>query len=750
MSETHVSPKPFLHPVLTLRKAAIKREAQGGGKKESDVVVHRLNAQRLTLARQVSRLRAAQKGLQLFSDHILLVAEMFDDSFAFSKTPRDLFRGRDGVLLRGAATADGYLIEVHVADLPELERRIAIGSSIGIRCDISRVKTIRAYGESDVYRGRLFDQLWEAAPEYERGRAFVVWFSPFRNLEARQELIESVDRLEEAGTMIPTSARMLLGQAGLGDIVVPDSSVRENSLAVAQRQYRSVGHGRSLVQVPSRTALRGIIASGSVFRIDPVQQISLTSPGEGKEPSRLPRTIATEPIVGIVDGGCTASRYESATAWRETPFVGGAHADTKHGNQVASVVVHGHEWNNNLPLPELYCRIGIAQAVPKASAGFPANPQSLISYMDSVMARHPETKVWNLSWNESAAADPVYVSLLGHELSILARKHKVLLVISAGNVSNTDGDRVAPPADSEAALVVGGRSFDKNGNPGGPCAESLCGHGPEYQLVPHVASFSPLRILGGVLSHGTSFPTGLISALAAHTFHNLRDPVPDMVRALVVNRTELDGYDKALGWGTPSADHMPWNCAPGTVTLGFRAALRTGIRYYWEGIPIPRELTRNGKLFGRVSLTTVHRPLCNPEGGPSYITTRVGAAVQYPNLNGSYARLLGSKENEDTPELVARSEEFKWQPFRRDCRNFTKSGGIGFNGSSFRIYARLFARNIEQFGYRSNAELPDIDAVFVVTFSDGSGTDGLYNSMASSLGNFVESAVIDQDITIEH
>jgi len=366
------------------------------------------------------------------------------------------------------------------------------------------------------------------------------------------------------------------------------------------------------------------------------------------------------------------------------------------------------------------------------------------------MTRHPETRVWNLSWNERYAADPVYVSLLGHELSILARKHNVLLVISAGNVSNTTGDRIAPPADAEAALVVGGRLFDGNGNPTGPCPESLPGHGPEYQLVPHVASFSPLRILGGVISHGTSFPTGLISALAAHTFHNLRDPVPDLVRALVVNRTDLDQYHNAMGWGTPSADDMPWNCAPGTVTLAFRAALKTGVRYYWEGIPIPRELIKQGKLNGHVSLTTVHRPLCNAEGGPSYIASRIGAAVQYPNISGSYARLLGSKENEDTPELLARSEEFKWQPFRRDCRDFTKHGGIGFNGSSFRIYARLFVRNIEQFGYSSNAELPDIETIFLVTFCDGSGTEGLYNTLASSLGNFVESAVINQDVIIEN
>jgi hypothetical protein len=79
------------------------------------------------------------------------------------------------------------------------------------------------------------------------------------------------------------------------------------------------------------------------------------------------------------------------------------------------------------------------------------------------------------------------------------------------------------------------------------------------------------------------------------------------------------------------------------------------------------------------------------------------------------------------------------------CRDFTKQGGLGCNGSSIRIYGRLFARNIEQFGFRSNADLPEIETVFVITFSDRSATDDLYNTMTSTLGNFVESAVIDPD-----
>jgi hypothetical protein len=81
----------------------------------------------------------------------------------------------------------------------------------------------------------------------------------------------------------------------------------------------------------------------------------------------------------MMDGGCNAARYRVAEAWREPPLVGDGNADTKHGNQVASMIIHGHEWNNNLPLPELYCRIGIAQSLARDGARVRHDAARLIS-----------------------------------------------------------------------------------------------------------------------------------------------------------------------------------------------------------------------------------------------------------------------------------------------------------------------------------------------------------------------------------
>jgi hypothetical protein len=745
MSDITLSSRPLLQPVLTLQKQAVPHLAVVQGKKEEDIKHRRLDLQRRALTSDLRMLRseAAAGRLNVFGGYIILVAEMFDDSLATSWTPRSLFQIRGEVLTRAAAS-NGYFVEIDEDDLPFIERRIATNDSINCRCDISRVRKIRPWSVEDIYRDRTHSSLWRSASEFERGRGFIVWLAPFRQAAARAELLQRLDELRTEDLFLPTAPRLLLQTRGRTEIVVPDLSERQGSLAIVKRDYRAYGHGRALVEVLSSVALNQLISSGAVFRIDPVQHLQAASPGSGREPETLPQEVSHSPIVGHVDGGCNATRYRIAEAWREPPLVADGNADTKHGNQVASVIIHGHEWNNNLPLPELFCRIGVAQSLARDGARVRHDAARLISYIENTIAHHPETRVWNLSWNERAAADPVLVSALGHEIALIARRHKVLFVISAGNVSGTQGDRIAPPADCEAALVVGGRQF--NGTRFGEiCPQSLPGFGPELQLVPHVTTYSPLRVLGGVVTRGTSFQTGLISAVAAHTFENLKDPTPDLVKALIINCTDLVRFDRGLGWGTPCLQAMPWNCAPGTVTLAFRAQLKTGMLYYWNDIPIPPEMVRNGKLRGSASLTTIHQPFCNEEGGPNYFATRVGAAIQYRNLRGDFDNLLGSKEVEDTPEQTARAEEFKWQPTRRACKQMR---GVAFSGAALRLYARLYARNVEQFGYRTNAELPAVETVFVLSFSDGSRSPQIYNSMAVSLGQFVESAVIDQDIPV--
>ena len=155
-------------------------------------------------------------------------------------------------------------------------------------------------------------------------------------------------------------------------------------------------------------------------------------------------------------------------------------------------------------------------------------------------------------------------------------------------------------------------------------------------LKPDVSWYSHLRMLGGTVNTGSSYAVPLVSSLSAHTFANLKKPSADLVRALLINAGELGGHDNALGWGTPWNGHAPWTCAPGSVTLAWRARLRPGFWYYWNDPPIPDELIHNGKLLGSGRLTVGLNPLVSGLGGPNYFSTRLQVALQYRKSQGEW------------------------------------------------------------------------------------------------------------------
>ena len=169
---------------------------------------------------------------------------------------------------------------------------------------------------------------------------------------------------------------------------------------------------------------------------------------------------------------------------------------------------------------------------------------------------------------------------------------------------------------------------DAKGNPSDGCPVCLGGPGPDGMLKPDLSWFSQLRAIGGGTQTGSSYPTPLVSSLAAHAFANLREATPDLVKALLINAAERHEHDAKLGWGTPYRGHLPWNCEEGSVTLAWRAQLEPGAQYYWNDIPIPPELVRDGRLVGRVSLTAILRPLVSPFGGANYFASRIETSIR--------------------------------------------------------------------------------------------------------------------------
>jgi hypothetical protein len=700
--------RPLLNPVLRFKKEAKPESVSGGGKSAGGIKTDRLTEQRRTLAAQFTELAAHVANHPRFNNCAVIYAAMFDDSLAPTWTPSDLFQGEHGGQLIAPYRA-GYLVEIKADRLVTYAGFVRHTSRTKEMVDISRVESVAFFGEADAARSRSVEDLWQAAPEVEGGRSFLVWLMPLRDQDAAEDLLRRVATLR--GGVI-TSPPALPAPTGADDAsVVVRQRLRSatgggDRIGLAMREYRQSRRARTIVVVPSAAALRTLVTSGSVFRIEPVQPITTTSPGEGREPDRpLPADMTGLPIVGVVDGGLTASSYLPAEAWRVPPLIGDRHADTKHGNQVTSLIVQAHDWNNNLVLPPLYCQVGTVQAVAKKGAPVSTDPQDLVTYLDAVMAAKRGTRVWNLSLNQPYDCEHDSISPLGHDLAQLARKHGVLLIISAGN---KPGNRVQPPADCEAALTVGGRLHYKDGSPGDYCPVSLKGPGPSSLLKPEVSNFSHVRAIGGAVIKGSSFSTAVTSPLAAHTMAQLREASPDLVKALLIHNSDGDNFDPAIGFGTPNPATMPWECRAGYVTLQWTAALRPGAAFYWE-LPIPPSLRKNGKLKGQGILTAVlnPHPMVTDYAGPNYFSVRLATALQFQRgitTRGApkFLNLLGSLDTDKITEQAARIIDHKWSPLRHHRKPFQ---GVAFDGDSLRIYARVYARDLYLYAFACLFEL---------------------------------------------
>lgn len=752
-------PRPVLNPVLRLTREPRREVRSGRGKSAGAIVRGRLESQRSSLARALFELARSVAAQPNFSGHVALRVTMHDDSIAPSYTPRDIFSSVNGADLIAPYHA-GYIVQARADSLAALAERIMHTDLIKEKVDISRIQSVRFFGASDATGGRSAESLWDQAPQTETGRIFYVWFLRFPNENAADELIDKVTQIRDNGYALspPSIFEALIAEEdeNTSDEMrrrLIEAASRGDQISMALQEYRRSKNAFAELVVPSTIGLKKVLASGVVFRVDPGSRIisSQQSRGQAADPT-LPADISDCPIVGIVDGGMTDSFYNPAQAWRARKLVSDAGANTDHGNMVTSIVVQGHKMNPNLSLHPLYCRFGTAQAIGKGVSNI--NFTQIVIYLDYLMSVYRDTQVWNFSFNSTIECDDLHINPLSHAIAILAREHQVLPVISIGNKTAQNAtNRMAPPSDCEAAIAVAGRQHDSHGNPGAASSSSLIGPGPAGMLKPDLSHFSTVVVGGGTTETGTSFAAPLISSLAAHTMMRLRAASPDAAKAMLIHCADLTTFSAELGFGTPKADHFPWECPPGLFTIQWTEKVRSGVAYYWE-LPIPPSLRKTGKLKGMAMLTAIlnPHPLAGSPYGEDYFGARIESSLQYErgvreDGTPDFKSLFTTLPSDRLTERELRDMHNKWSPVRRHARSFPR--GVAFHGDNLQIYARVFYRNLYYYGWDSPRDVPPMDAVFVLSIGTGDENDDIYGELRDQLGAFAETAVHDTDIDLE-
>ena len=730
--------QPTINPILTYLRKPIPKGVTGGGKNADGIKKESLQEKRDRLSTQLQSIDSRNLNNVTFSGVTHLIAKMDDDALSPTWTPTDLFDSRTGCRLI-APGYKGFIIEISREKLTDLRKHIASSKKIKDQVDISRISRIDIFDEVETFRGFSSEELWS---EVNKAGSANIWLKPFKSLSARKALALKIKE-------VLVDEKFILGHPEYDS--PPSADIMTyNAVDELFETYMERGHAAFSLQLSSRNAFQKLVSSGVVYRIEPAPQIKVShNPGTGPEPS--PKKVpADSPTVVIIDGGVNAQSYLHLEKVSLIPLVSNGYANLIHGNKVASLVCHAHAWNNQRALPKLDCTYISAQVICKNSAPKTPSHNQLLRYLEDVAQKTAgHAKVWNLSFNTVASlASNEEVSLLGHKLSKLARKHNILPVISAGNHDHNPATGIlCPPADCEAALSIGGRQFNALTNrPGDKCLLSLKGPAPAGMKKPDLAWYSELRVLGGSNEIGTSFSAPLISSLAAHTFANVKNATPDLVRALLINRSELSSHNNGLGWGTPwQEDKLPWHCPPGDITMAWSSELKPGNWYYWNDIPIPPEFMKNGKFIGTVVLTAVLEPLISDMVGENYFSSRVQTALQAKSEKGGVINLAGPMKEHKEKEESARSDLAKWSPVRNHFKSHT---GTAISGTTMRLNARIFARDLYQFDINHHSELPPQKVSFVLTLRSADKNDSVYDSAVRALATDIESAVINQDIQI--
>ena len=732
--------KKVLNPLLSYLEDPTPKAINGGGKNADGIQWARLDDQKELLSASLKSIRE-NKSIIAHAGKIHLLVKMFDDSLAPSWTPTDLFETNSFTRLVSPAY-NGFLVETSKDKIPEIIKRIKSASNDRIKVDISRLESIKGFDRDSVLRGKSLS----AFKFSEEGNQFNIWILPFHDPDARFSVAEELEDLVDEDIIT-------FGESVYDNVFDDEKKISgSRSFKRKLKQYLSHGHLTFTAVVKNKKDFNQLISSGAIYRIEPVKKVTTKSlpPGEGEEPSPGLINKETAPVVVIIDGGCSSKSYLPLNVMNIKPLIDTFHADLNHGNRVTSLVCQGGAWNNNLHLPHLECKFVSVQAISKRDAISQPTTEQFINYLRVVAEKtQGVSSVWNLSFNEASPSDNFEeISRLGHEISLLAREFKILPVISIGNSNADNPTTLCPPADCEAALTVSGRKASIFGGASSHCPKSLRGPAPGGMKKPELSWFSRLRMLGGEVKTGTSFSAPLISSIAAHTFKNLKEPTPDLVKALLINKAEGIEHDLGLGWGSPwrKGSSMPWVCEDGTVTLAWNSKLKAGSAYYWNNIPIPPEMIVDGKIKGTIILTAILKPLLSELAGDNYFSTRLQCALQHVSNAGKAKNLLGTMKESTEREIDSRNELAKWSPIRHHGKNFK---GVAVDNNKVRLYARIFTRDLFQFNLASHHELDDQDVAFVLTFKGTNDNPSIYDSMKQQLGNKVEAAVIEQDITLD-
>ena len=385
----------------------------------------------------------------------------------------------------------------------------------------------------------------------------------------------------------------------------------------------------------------------------------------GIKPISLPRPVqdARYPIVGVIDSGVgdildpwVVDRFD---------FLDADEYDAQHGTMVAGLMTVGQQVNNPSIAPERDgCQIVDIPLYPDGDflALYPNGFSEFLAEVEQAVREASENhgvRIFNLSINAKSPVDRHTYSTYAAELDRIADTYGVVLVNSAGNLSQTesrapwprkptdviryfanrtDPDTIFKPAEGVRSISVGALNPPTLGRAhldGAPTVYTRRGPGLQVGVKPDLAAFGGAGVTTpgastGLMSIngegaatpvvGTSFAAPLVArSLAGLDAATSGGLTPEALRAMLVHNAVMPGplakpglKDLArqfAGFGQPTSAQNMLETDDHQITLLFQSRLQIGEKkpvilrfpFAW-----PQCLVSGGKCSGRARITLVY------------------------------------------------------------------------------------------------------------------------------------------------
>lgn len=621
------------------------------------------------------------------------------EAIAKYRRPDSLFNADTCPIIGGGAPT-----ELHASASPqgltELARRLK--SSIGKReeAHISTVVSVDPYSLDDVLRGHSIEEIVAA---HSRAKARPLKVRLFRHGKRKaddaisKEFLNLVDDLK-VGEVEPLNYAPNLAIYALHG--VPSNAIAKVAAFVGLQNLSAFPTYRIL-----RPAARAVAS---------VTATNFPPPDPNREYG----------IVGIIDSGTDPNNaYLRPWILTRHEHHPSSQQNNDHGSFVAGLAIHPRLLNHNNPLfPEASSRIVDVVAIDKTGG---ADEYDLHTIIEDSLRRFPQVKIWNMSlaMDGTTCKDDEFSEFAAF-LDAKSQQHKVLFHLPTGNFTVGqmrawppqgglgESDRVQPPADSIASLVVGSvahlESPSSRVRAGQPSPFSRRGPGGAYHIKPELAGYGgncdgngncvqigvlSLDATGHIAeSIGTSYSTPPVASLSASIHQELSVgadvPAPGLVKALQVHGAFLKAGspDRTLmqymGVGVPASPKELLSCTPSSATCIFQITVASSPLFVRRGFPIPACLVHDGRLAAEMFMTLYYVPPTDRGYAAEYCRTNVSASLgtvkKSKDEKGKVVE-VHSKELPGVPEDYADGWEadliesgLKWSPLKLYYRHFKK------------------------------------------------------------------------------